>query len=177
MPSEPQVALLRGINVGGRHVVPMADLRAALELAGLRDVRTYIQSGNVVFRPGDTVPGATVRGVVRETFGFDVPVIVRSLDEVERIAGAHPGVGGAVPAKWLHVFLLDRQADADDAPDPERFGADRLVVDGREVYATYPNGVGRSKLTLDVVERAFGAVATARNLSTLTAIVALGRRT
>lgn len=177
MPSQPQVALLRGINVGGHHVVPMADLRAALERAGLNDVRTYIQSGNVVFRSTDPDPGVTVGRVVRETFGFDVPVVVRTLDEVERIAATHPGLGGEVPAKWLHVFLLDRRVDDADAPDPERFGADRFVVDGSEIYATYPNGVGRSKLTLDVVERAFGAVATARNLSTLAAIVALGRRT
>lgn len=176
MSSEPQVALLRGINVGGHHVVPMADLRTALEHAGLSDVRTYIQSGNVVFRAGDRDPEATVRAVIRGTFGFDVPVIVRSLDEVERIVGAHPGVGGEVPSRWLLVFLLDRPADADDAPDPERFGDDRFVVDGREVYATYPNGVGRSKLTLDVVQRSFGVVATARNLSTLAAIVSLGRR-
>ena len=105
-----------------------------------------------------------------------MPVIVRSLGDLERIAGAHPDLGGDVPPKWLHVFLLDRPGEPGGAPDPERFGADRFVLDGSELYATYPNGSGRSKLTIDVVERSFEVVATARNVSTLDAIVALGHR-
>lgn len=181
MSSEPHVALLRGINVGGHKMIPMAELRAALESAGMSDVRTYIQSGNVVFCPADAAAGEAdlvdaVRSVVGDRFDLDVPVVVRSLVDIERIAGAHPDAGREVPPKWLHVYLLDRSADPADAPDPGRFGDDRLVVDGREIYATYPSGSGRSKLTLDVVERSFGVTATARNLSTLAAIVALGRR-
>ena len=176
MPSEPQVALLRGINVGGRNVLPMAELRAVLEASGMTDVRTYIQSGNIVFRSADPEPALVIATVLRNAFGIDAPVVVRSLGELERIAGAHPELDGDVPPKWLHAFVLDRPADASDAPDPDRFGPDRLVVDGREIYATYPNGSGRSKLTLDVIERSFGVVATARNVSTLAAIVALGRR-
>ncbi len=181
MASGRHVALLRGINVGGRNVLPMADLRSALESSGLLDVRTYIQSGNVVFRTDD---GAiedvdvtdSIRSVISDTFGLDIPVIVRPLDDLERVAGAHPDDGGDVPPKWLHVFLLDRPADPADGPDTGRFGADRWVVDGREIYATYPSGAGRSKLTIDVIERSFGVAATARNLTTLAAIVDLGRR-
>lgn len=176
MVSEVQVALLRGINVGGRNILPMAELRSALEASGLSDVRTYIQSGNVVFRSAEPEPATTVGAIIRESFGFDVPVIVRSLGDLERIAGAHPDLGGDVPPKWLHVFLLDRPGEPGGAPDPERFGADRFVLDGSELYATYPNGSGRSKLTIDVVERSFEVVATARNVSTLDAIVALGHR-
>ncbi len=180
MASVRHVALLRGINVGGRNVLPMADLRSALGSSGLLDVRTYIQSGNVVFRTDDAIEEVAVadsiRSVISDTFGLDVPVIVRPLDDLERVAGAHPNDGGGVPPKWLHVFLLDRPADPADAPDTGRFGADRWVVDGREIYATYPSGSGRSKLTIDVIERSFGVVATARNLATLAAIVDLGRR-
>jgi uncharacterized protein (DUF1697 family) len=179
--STDHVALLRGINVGGRNKLPMADLRSALESSGLRHVRTYIQSGNVVFDAGDLAGGDTavaeaVGSVIRDTFGLDVPVVTRTLDDLERIAGAHPDAAGDVPPKWLLVYVLDRPADPADAPDPGRFGSDRLVVDGREIYATYPAGSGRSKLSIDVIERSFGVLATARNLSTLGAIVALGRR-
>ena len=177
MASEPQVALLRGINVGGRNVLPMAELRSALETSGMSDVRTYIQSGNIVFRSADPDPALAIGTVIRDAFGIEAPVVVRSLDMLDRIAVARPELGGDVPPKWLHAFVLDRPADASAAPDPDRFDPDRLVVDGREIYATYPNGSGRSKLTLDVIERSFGVVATARNVSTLAAIVALGRRT
>ncbi len=181
MASTRHVALLRGINVGGRNVLPMADLRSALGSSGLLDVRTYIQSGNVVFRtddePIEEVDIAdSIRSVISDTFDLDVPVIVRPLDDLERVAGAHPDDGGEVPPKWLHVFLLDRSADPADAPETAGFGADRWVVDGREIYATYPSGSGRSKLTVDVIERSFGVVATARNLTTLAATVDLGRR-
>lgn len=176
-----RVALLRGVNVGGRNLLSMAALREALEAAGMEEIRTYIQSGNVVVRPVDAAAGddalaEAVRSVIRDEFGLDVPVIVRSLDELEWVAGAHPDAGGEVPPKWLHVDLLDRPADPSDSPDAARFGADRWVVDGREIYATYPTGSGRSKLTTDVIERSFGVVATARNLTTLAAIVDLGRR-
>lgn len=183
--STGHVALLRGVNVGGRNKLPMADLRSALESSGLRNVRSYIQSGNVVFDAddvtgdlagGDTTVADAVGSVLRDTFGLDVPVVTRTLDELERIAGAHPDAAGDVPPKWLLVYLLDRPAEPADAPDPARFGSDRFVVDGREIYATYPAGSGRSKLTIDVIERSFGVLATARNLSTLGAIVALGRR-
>lgn len=181
MASERHVALLRGVNVGGRNVLPMADLRTALGSSGLLDVRTHIQSGNVVFRFDEEVVedvdvAGSIRSLISDTFGLDVPVIVRALDDLERIAGAHPDAGGDVPPKWLHVYLLDQPADPADAPAIDRFGVDRWVVDGREIYATYPGGSGRSKLTIDVVERSFGVVATARNLTTLAAIVDLGRR-
>lgn len=181
MPADRHVVLLRGVNVGGRNLLPMSDLRVALSSAGMREVRTYIQSGNVVLESGDPSDGVidvahAVISVVRTSFGLQVPVIVRTLDDVERIATAHPDVHGDVPSNWLHVFLLDRPADPADGPDPDRFTPDRWVVDGAEIYATYPTGSGRSKLTVDVIERSFGVVATARNLTTLAKIVALGRR-
>jgi len=188
MTADRFVAFLRGINVGGHHRLPMADLRAALEAAGLLDVRTYIQSGNVVFdRPSELVVGedadaelaiaGEIATAVDDACGWSVPVVVRRFDDIERIAGAHPDANGEVPPKWLHVLLLDRApCESGTAPDPSRYAPDRWVVDGREIYATYPEGSGRSRLTIDVFENAFGVMATARNLSTLAKIVELGRR-
>lgn len=181
MTLDPFVALLRGINVGGHRRLPMAELRSALEVAGFGGVRTYIQSGNVVFdRPAvDTDEegvAASIRTVIADSCGMAVPVLVRPLGEIERVVAAHPGVGGDVPDKWLHVFFLDRAVDHAVGPDPEKFSPDRWVLQGREVFVTYPTGSGRSKLTIDVFERSFDVTATARNLTTLAAIVALGRR-
>lgn len=174
------VALLRGINVGGRRRLPMADLRAALEQTGLREVRTYIQSGNVVFETDspdadESALAGAIAAAIDAASGLDVPVIVRTLDDIERVANAHPDADGDVAPAWLHVFLFDRPAVAGDAPDPDRFLPDRWELDRREMYVTYPSGAGRSKLTIDVVERALGVVATARNVTTLRALVGLGR--
>lgn len=175
------VALLRGINVGGHRRVAMADLRDALDAAGFHDVRTYIQSGNVLFESdagSDDAPSlaVSVASVVDRACGLAVPVLVRRLDDIERVATAHPDRGGEVDNTWLHVFLFDRPVTATDELDPVRFAPDRWMLAEREMFVTYPSGSGRSKLTIDVVERAFGVVATARNLSTLEAIVRLGHR-
>lgn len=177
------VALLRGINVGGRNRVAMADLRAALESAGLERVRTHIQSGNVVFEAGadsadestESMLAATIVTAVEAAAGVSVPVIVRGLVEIVDALAGHPDAASDVPPKWLHVWFLSDAAPTEDIGDVARFAPARLVVDGRVAYATYPDGVAGSKLTIDVVERALGVTATARNLSTLAAIVALGR--
>lgn len=176
------VALLRGVNVGTANRLAMGELRASLSRSGLIGVRTYIQTGNVVF---DVDPSSgladdeiglsrSISATIEATAGLRVAVVVRRLDELARIARSHPDAEGVVPAKWLHVFVLDRGADPAQSLDPARFDPDRMVLDGREIYATYPSGSGRSKLTINVVERTFGVVATARNLVTIERIVALG---
>jgi uncharacterized protein (DUF1697 family) len=172
-------ALLRGINVGGHNRLPMADLRTALTAAGLIGVRTYIQSGNLVF---DADPAgawderslaALISSAIASSSGLTVPVVVRPVDQLDRIADEHPDVGGPVPDKWLHVFLLDGPTTGAVVPDAERYHPDRIAVGEREVYVTYADGSGRSKLTIDVVERAFGVTATARNLTTIRRLAAL----
>lgn len=175
------VALLRGINVGGSNRLPMADLREMLGSIGLVDVRTHIQSGNVVFDVGPDSPpahevdlAAAIADAVRRKASLNVPVVVLRLAELATIAEAHPDAGGDIPPNLLHVFVFDGPVAADAAPDGTRFEPDRFTVGEREVYASYPEGSGRSKLTIDVFERAFGVTATARNLNTLRNIVALG---
>lgn len=174
------VALLRGINVGRHNRIAMADLRAALAAAGMPDALTYIQTGNIVLdRPVKQDAGSIARAieeVLERDFGMAVPVMVRSLDDVDRVASSHPELGGGVPPNWLHAFLLDREPDPDADLDSDRFAPDRWVAGEREIYVTYPDGPSRSKLTIDVIERAFDATATARNLTTLTKVVELGRR-
>lgn len=172
-------AFLRGVNVGGHNRLPMADVRDALTSAGFSNVRTYIQSGNIVF---DSDGGAaddpeslasTISDVIAVASGVDVPVMVLGIDELRRIIDAHPDRGGEVPDKWLLAFLFDGPIDAAAAPDSARFAPDRLVIGEREALATFPTGSGRSKLTIDMVERAFGVRATARNLTTIERVIAL----
>lgn len=176
-PAEPVLVLLRAVNVGGRNVVPMAALASALDAAGFADVRTYIQSGNVVL----TTPLATsavatrVRQVVAERFGLDVDVMARDGQAVARVLAANPFPDAAATPKALHVAFLDREVDAAAAARLDAVGVhpDRFVVDGDHVYLHYAAGQGRSRLSGDVLERRLGARATARNWSTVTTLAAM----
>ena len=142
------VALLRGINVGGKRKVPMADLRTAVAEAGGRDVATYIQSGNVVFRHPSEEKRLTpeLEAAIAATAGFDVPVTLRTADELGAVVGACP-FPTSEPTQ-LHVSFLDEvpPADAFDAVDRAAFAPEDFAVIGREVFLHLPNGIGRTKL-------------------------------
>ena len=165
------VALLRGINVGGRHKVPMAGLRAAFEAHGASDVSTYIQSGNVVFASDESEAAlAPALGeALLDRFGFPIPVVLRTAAQLAATAEAHPLAHLEVDEKLLHVVFLGTApaAAAVGAFDGARYAPDQLVVEGRHVYVAYPNGSARSKLTVDVIERALGSTATGRNWRTV----------
>lgn len=165
------VALLRGINVGGHHKVAMADLRALFEAEGLAKASTYIQSGNVVFT-SDEPESALVSGLAKameERFGFPIPVVLRDADELGVVAEAHPFANDELDERFLHVIFLGATpgAEATAAFDVAPYAPDRLVVRGRDVYVAYPNGSGRSKLTVDVIGRALSVTATGRNWRTV----------
>jgi len=175
--SNTYVALLRGINVGGRKTVPMAELRSALTELGLEDVATYIQSGNVVFRgtQGATKLTDGIERCVEETFGLDVRATLRTRDELAAVGNGNPFLErGADPAK-LHVVFLDRKpaAKAVAELDPDRSPPDEFEVRGREIYLYLPNGMGRTKLSGDYFEHRLSVVATARNWRTALKLVEL----
>jgi len=171
------IALLRGINVGGHHKVPMADLRAVVASLGYQDVATYIQSGNVVFATDgeeSTIVGA-LEEAIESRFGFPVPVVLRTVTELAAISRHHPLATPASDPRRLMVAFLDRVPDVSvrGALDPEEFAPDRSALVGREVYLTYPNGSGRSKLNHALLERRLGVRATVRNWNTVAKLAAL----
>lgn len=165
-------ALLRGINVGGRNKLPMAELRSLFAALGHTGVVTYIQSGNVVFRGSGGDPRATAGGIERriaETFGLAVAVLLRTRGELETIAAGNPFLAGQPDRSKLHVvFLRDEPApEAVARLDPARSPGDELTVAGREVYLHLQASAARTKLTLDWIERTLEVDATARNWNTL----------
>ena len=165
------VALLRGINVGGRNRLPMADLREAFTAAGCAEVRTYIQSGNAVFEATHDLAKAVpelVTQAIRHTFGYDTVVVVRSSEEMRRVATSNPFDASGDP-RSLHVaFLTDTPiAEAVSRLDPDRSPPDEFVVRGRDVYLRYPNGVARSKLTNEYLASRLQTVSTMRNWRTV----------
>jgi uncharacterized protein (DUF1697 family) len=172
------VALLRGLNVGGRNRLPMSELVALFEEAGAGEVRTYIQSGNVLFTataPEALRAAARVSKRVEERFGFRTLVIVRSGVELETVARENPFVPGGEDPSRLHVaFLADRPAaDGAASLDRDRSPPDSFALNGREIYLCLPNGMARTRLTNDYLDRALSTTCTIRNWRTVLALVRL----
>jgi uncharacterized protein (DUF1697 family) len=174
------LALLRGINVAGKNKLPMKDLAAMFADAGCKDVRTYIQSGNVVFRAPAALAAkvpAKVGAQIARQFGYQVPVLLRSHDELAQLAGRNPFLARQTDhGKLLVMFLADEpNARSVAALDPARSPSDEFVVRGREIYLHCPNGFGRSKLGNDYVDRVLGTTSTGRNWRTVLELLDMTR--
>jgi len=170
------VALIRGVNVGGRARLPMAELRTALSKRGFDDAQTYLQSGNVVLDPGKVRVkdlSAALEAAISEDFGLRVRVLTRTRRELASVAGAHPFRDDDSDLSLLHVVFLEKTPPAAEVAylDPDRSPPDRFEMRGREIYLSYPNGQGRSKLNLDYFERVLGVAGTSRNWNTVTKLV------
>ena len=166
------VALLRGINVGGHAKLSMSDLRTIFDGLGYSDVRTYIQSGNVVFRTPEKPASmaATIEARLVEVLGLAVPVVIRTGTQLASALARNPLADGTRDTGRLHVtFLATAPAAAarTGALDADAHLPDEFRVMGREVYVHCPNGYGRTKLTNAYFERALGVAATTRTVKTV----------
>jgi uncharacterized protein (DUF1697 family) len=159
------IALLRGVNVGGRKL-PMADLRATFDALGHRAVRTYIQSGNVVFTT-KAASSAKVRAAIEKAIerdsGLDVTVLLRTPAEMSSVLERNPFGADA------YVTFLDAKPTAKQVAgiEREKYAPDEFVVDGREVFLCCPNGYGNTKINNALFERKFATRATTRNYNTV----------
>jgi uncharacterized protein (DUF1697 family) len=166
------VALLRGINVGGKNMLPMRDLVALFERAGCAEVRHYIQSGNIVFRADGRLAARisqVVAAGIERGFRMRVPVVVRTGRELAAVARGNPFLAdGGDPAACHVLFLADAPTKKQAAAlDPGRSPPDAFVVKGREVYLSCPNGVARTKLTNAYFDSVLGTTSTGRNWRTV----------
>jgi len=166
------VALLRAINVGGRNSLPMKTLALMFEELGCKNVRTYIQSGNVVFDASDAlarrVPKA-IHAAIEQQCGFSVPVVTRSQVELDKVANGHAFAKRVKDTKLLHVAFLAEIPSADRIAllDPKRSPPDELKVIGRDIHLLMPKGVGSSKLTNVYFDAKLATVSTLRNFATI----------
>jgi uncharacterized protein (DUF1697 family) len=186
------VALLRGINVGGRNKVPMAELGEVVASLGHAGVSTYIQSGNVLFSTGETDTGqlaAALEAAISERFGLRASVVVLSRDELARILDGNPYRDEPNPRLVHVVFLntelppdvLDRIAAA-QAAVAAKGSRDTVQVAGQAVYLHTPDGFGTSELAQVLLSRVLSppakqkkqaVVATARNMATSAKVLSL----
>jgi uncharacterized protein (DUF1697 family) len=172
------VALLRAVNVGGRNRVAMPRLRAVFEDLGHDRVSTYLQSGNVVFRSrsrGSASVRAELERAVAAALGLQVVVIVRTAAELDTVVDRNPFRRSRGGDQQLHVaFLSDRPSRRLVAQlDPRRSPPDEFAVVDRQVYLRCPNGMGRTKLTNDYLERQLETSATVRSWRTVTELARL----
>jgi uncharacterized protein (DUF1697 family) len=172
------IALLRGINLGPNRRVAMADLRALCEKLGYEDVRTYVQSGNVVLTSKGsprTVERELERAIAAE-LGVETDVVVRTRDELDDVVAHNPfPQAAAEDPKRLQVSFLSGKADAAFVRELARqdFGSEEFTVTGREIYAWHPDGMQRSKLARALGDKRLGVTATARNWNTVTKLLAM----
>lgn len=172
------IALLRGINVGGKNMLPMRDLAGMFERAGCAGVRTYINSGNVVFEAGEAAAAKAVRAVgemIEARFGFRAPIAVRTAGEMAAAAAACPYDAAAIYHKRLYVGFLVEQPEAARVKrlDPGRSPGDVFEVRGREVYMHLGGGAADTKLTAAYFDSVLGTVMTARNWRTVETLVGM----
>ncbi|HEY7023017.1 MAG TPA: DUF1697 domain-containing protein [Ktedonobacterales bacterium] len=173
------VALLRGINVGGKNPLPMKALAEEFVAAGCGDVRTFIQSGNVVFSapPGkDESELARLLGArLAERFGYTAPLVLRTTEELRDAIANNPCLAMGAPEETLHVMFLTATPDAEAVKklDPDRSPGDEYRVIGREIYLRLPSGMARTKLTNAYFDSKLGVTSTARNWRTTTKLLEL----
>ncbi|HNM25180.1 MAG TPA: DUF1697 domain-containing protein [Saprospiraceae bacterium] len=173
------IAILRGINVSGKNMIKMPELKTLFAALGFGSVHTYIQSGNVVF----SAPAASeaqlvsvIEQSIAERFGYQVPVLIRTAREWSRVLVNNPFLSEKdIDPAFLHVTLLE------EAPQPAvvnkllqyHYEPDRYVIDGRSVYLFCPGGYGNTKLSNAFFENKLKVRATTRNWKTMNEIYQL----
>jgi uncharacterized protein (DUF1697 family) len=170
---ETWIALLRGINVSGKNIIKMAELIEALSETSLSNIRTYIQSGNILFESGKVEPVILEKIIgdkIRERFDLEVPVRVLTRDALKHISASNPFITehNLLPEK-LHLTLLSALPDPVllSKLDASVFSPDAFIVSGKAIYLNCPEGYGRTKLTNTFFEKKLKVSATTRNWATV----------
>jgi uncharacterized protein (DUF1697 family) len=172
-----QIVLLRGINIGSRNRIAMPALREVFISAGFEDVRTYLQSGNVVLSSdvdSEQLAQECERRIAK-AFGLNVDVVVRTRDELARVVRRNPLGNVAVNPKRYQVTFLQSELMPGVVDDLATLAVagEQLIAVGRELFAWHPEGVARSKLGTRLAGRGLGVKATTRNWATTTNVLAM----
>ena len=171
------IALFRGINVGGKNVLLMKDLVVLLEGLGCEDVKTYIQSGNAIFRSAELDASAleeSISKAVSELFDFRPRVIVLGVGQFRQAAASNLFPEAEAEPRTLHLFFFGQRADAPDVEglDAAKSASESFVLTAQVFYLHAPDGIGRSNLAR-AAERLIGVDVTARNWNTVARLLVM----
>lgn len=176
---ETYISILRGINVSGHKLIKMADLKALYESLGFKEVITYIQSGNVIFKAEKKGDLAIIIGnKIQDKYKFEVPILVRKAEEIKRVSETNPFMKEkGIDEEKLHVtFLAEPPSKADlEAIKKIDHSPDRFVITGKEVFLYCPGGYGNTKLSNTFFENKLKIQATTRNWKTVNKLVELAQ--
>lgn len=175
------VSMLRGVNLGPHHRIKMDALRALYESLGFSDVQSFIQSGNVIFKTGtrDLARLASEIGnAIEREFGFRADVMLRTTAQLRKVIEKNPFAGRNLDlSKFLVTFLAaEPEADARKKVLQIKIDPEELQIEGREIYMYFPNGVARPKLTWSQVATKLKTSGTARNWTTVQALLAMAEK-
>ena len=167
-----RIALLRSVNVLGKNMIKMPELALAFEKAGYRNVRTYIQSGNVIFESGDEsgeLLASKIRELITKKFSLTIQVVVITPEELAKIVALNPFVKKpGTDLSKQHVTFLDSDIDPEKAEMllAYNYPPDEIIIGSRVVYVHCPDGYGRTKFHNNFIEKKLAANATSRNWNT-----------
>lgn len=174
-PPARRVALLRAVNVGGANALDMTALVAVARMLGWQHLDTYLRTGNLLFvaEGAPAEQAAALHTAIAEELNLDVAVVIRSAEQLAALVDGHPFRDGD-PARAV-IACCDRPVSGEAAARLRALvmGAERLAVDGADIFADFPDGQGRSKLALGMARAVRPAVVTARNLVTMRRLVAM----
>jgi uncharacterized protein (DUF1697 family) len=170
------ISMLRGINVSGQKKTSMTELRELYESLGLKNVRTHIQSGNVIFKSPSADPlklKSKIESAIKESLGFDAPVFIRTRDDFQKLIKETP-YPKKDPGKRHVTFLSDipRLMPLDEI-ERIKDKSEEFLISGREVYLFLPNGSGKTKLSNTFFEKKLNVGATTRNWNTVLTLYAM----
>lgn len=178
-----KIAILRGINVAGKRKILMAELKQLFEKLDFNKVQTYIQSGNVLFEPTENIEtnklADIIEKAINQKFGFEVPVIVVSANELKLAVETNPYYQGNMDNDKLHLTLL-KQVPPKEQADKLAGGAympDKYTLKGKNVFIYCEGKYHQSKLTNNFIERKLNVVATTRNWKTILKLLELASET
>lgn len=175
------IALLRGINLGPRNKIAMADLRELLGSLGLEDVRTHILSGNAIFTSRRrSIPRLEqqIERAIKKRFGYEIRVLIRTADELAAVVDDNPLSERTKDGSQLFALFLERDPDPSrmEAIDPDALAPEEFHLGDRVIYALVLQGVQGSKLLGALSDKRLGVAMTNRNWNTVTRLVDLSKR-
>lgn len=172
------IALLRGINVGGQKKIKMADLRQALEKTGFLDVTTYIQSGNIIFndeKEDITALSDKISKTILDSFGFNVPVLVKTAKEIKDILNQNPFVEDELNVNYYILLKNIPDATLVETLGKEDYPDEAIAITNSCVYLHSLKGYRNAKFSNNYIERKLKVSATARNQRTMQKLLALSQ--
>lgn len=176
------IAILRGINVSGQKLIKMDTLRKMFEDMGFGNVVTYVQSGNIIFSANEEEPkivAGKISGQINNTFGFDVPVIVLTINQLEEVINSNPfAEDSGKPLSYLYVTFLSSAPDysVKSIIENKKQSDEEIHFSDHAIYLYCPTGYGKTKLTNNFLENKLKVVATTRNWHTTNELLTLARK-